>query len=113
MCGSCGIRPAAINYKDKSGKRHYRLRCDACDRTKRKLAPKPTTWQKAGYKKKMVCEICEFKAKYAEQMIVVYVDGNLKNGNWNNLKTVCSNCHISIMKTGTRWTTDTGLKPDF
>lgn len=114
MCKSCEKRAAAVNYKDKTGKMHYRSRCDSCNRLKRGLRPHPATWQKVGYKKKMTCDKCGFKAKLEKQMIVYYVDGDHGNGNWNNLKSVCFNCHIELnANTTVGWSTATPLAPDF
>ena len=51
-----------------------------------------SSWEKAGYRKKSICEKCAFKSKHPAQMDVYHIDGNLKNASWNNLKTICANC---------------------
>lgn len=111
LCEVCGKNPVAVNYK-KQDKVYYRSRCDRCIRKKRNIpAPKPR-WLAAGYKKKINCEHCGFKAKYKEQLFVYHVDGNLNNTALNNLKTVCANCQIEIAKTGLGWRQG-DLVPDF
>jgi ribosomal protein L37E len=51
-----------------------------------------SSWEKAGYRKKSICEKCGFKSKHPAQMDVYHIDGNLKNASWHNLKTICANC---------------------
>jgi hypothetical protein len=96
ICPSCGARPVAINCYTKN-KTYYRKQCDACLRIGKKLKPLPPAWAKAGYKKKEKCDVCGFKAKSARHLFVFHVDGNLKNTNWINLKTVCANCQIELV----------------
>ena len=43
--------------------------------------------------KKDYCETCGFVAVHRVQLDVDHIDGNHKNDNPDNLKTVCSNCH--------------------
>jgi predicted phosphohydrolase len=44
-------------------------------------------WTKTGYKKKLLCERCNFKAKTANQIFVFYIDGNDEHVNFfNNLE---------------------------
>jgi hypothetical protein len=45
-------------------------------------------------------------------MFVYYLDGNLKNNDWMNLKTVCANCSININLSKTGWK-QSPLTPDF
>jgi len=71
--------------------------------------PKPS-WVKAGYKKKLVCDKCGFTARWANQMVVYYVDGNLKNTSLINLKSICLNCTVVIEKQGIPWARD--MSPD-
>lgn len=111
LCAVCSKLPVAVNYK-LNGKTYYRTRCDRCIRKKRNLpAPKPK-WLEAGYRKKAVCEHCGFKAKYKEQLFVYHVDGNLNNCGLSNLKTVCANCQIEIIKSGLGWRQG-DLVPDY
>ena len=66
---------------------------------------------KTGYTLKNQCELCGFKRKHAKQMVVLYVDGDQKNGNWPNLKSVCANCVIEITLKGLGWKADS-VEPD-
>jgi len=96
LCPTCGERPVAVNYVSESGT-HYRSQCDACLRKKKKIKPKPPSWQLAGYRKKPACEVCGFRAKLPDKQLLVYhLDGNLKNTDVLNLKTVCLNCSKEI-----------------
>ena len=36
--------------------------------------------------------MCGFRAQQQSQLDVFFVDGNLRNTNYTNLKTVCANC---------------------
>jgi len=111
LCVACGKKPAAVNYK-RNNKTYYRSRCDSCIRKKfKKVAPKPS-WIKAGYRKKVTCEKCGFKARYKEQLFVYYVDGNLNNNHQLNLKTICANCQYEIAKEGLGWAQG-DLIPDY
>jgi hypothetical protein len=64
-----------------------------------------------GYKKKMVCDRCGFKARFSAQTSVYHVDGNLNNAVLKNLKTVCRNCEVEIQKTDVTWRRG-DLEPD-
>jgi hypothetical protein len=102
LCPVCNSKPVAINYiRDEVT--HYRKKCDPCNRKKRKLPQQKSSWVKSGYKKKPACEKCGFVAKHTEQLNVFHVDGNLKNNDWSNLKTVCANCTIEIGKARLPW----------
>ena len=92
----------AINYV-KDGIIHYRRQCDSCLRKGRKLKPLPPSWVRSGYKKKPHCEQCGFLAKFHDQLNVFYIDGNLKNNDWVNLKTICLNCTVEIARAKLKW----------
>ena len=111
LCPVCHENLVAVNYV-RDGIRHYRNSCTSCIRKGRKLKPIPPAWQKSGYKKKERCEMCNFKAKTLKQLFVYYVDGNLRNNNWLNLKTVCANCRIEIAGTRLPWKA-APIVPDF
>jgi hypothetical protein len=112
LCPSCQINPVAINYK-RDGITHYRSRCAGCIRAGRKLKEQPPAWAKTGYKKPERCEMCGFKAKLpVKQLFVYHVDGNLKNNNWHNLKTVCANCRIELGTSRVAWK-PSAIVPDF
>ena len=103
LCQACNQQLCAINYR-RDGVTHYRARCDSCNKKQRRLKPPLARWKAAGYKKKLTCDRCGFKSKYAAQLLVYHVDGNLHNANINNLKTVCQNCAVEINKSGSTWT---------
>jgi hypothetical protein len=86
--------------------------CDGCTRKGKKLKPLPPSWAKAGYKKKPHCEKCGFVAKHVEQLAVFHLDGNLKNNDWVNLKTICMNCMIEVFKSRLPWK-PSPITPDF
>jgi hypothetical protein len=96
ICPKCNSRPVAIN-RYVGEQVYYRKHCDACLRIGKNLKPLPPAWARAGYKKKDKCEVCGFKAKTVKQLFVFHVDGNLKNTNWTNLKTICANCQIELI----------------
>jgi hypothetical protein len=99
LCKNCQKRPVAINYY-KEGKAFYRSRCDHCARGHQDERP---LWALAGYKKKSICDKCGFKSPHPEIFNVFYVDGDLTNQRFGNLKTVCSNCAQVLHKEGVRW----------
>ena len=111
LCPNCRNNPVAINYI-RDGVRHYRNSCIACIRKGRKRRPEPPAWVKSGYKKKPACEKCGFKFKFNEQSNVFYVDGNLKNQNSFNLKTICLNCQSEVYKSKLAWKS-APIIPDF
>jgi hypothetical protein len=90
---------------------YLRKVCDVCSRLGKKLKIVPT-WAKAGYKKKPACEICGFGFKLPSQSNVFYVDGNLRNNDWLNLKTVCLNCQQELYKSKVAWKPGP-IVPDF
>jgi len=111
LCTVCHGNPVAINYH--SGDRvRYRRVCSSCSSKGKKVKPKPLAWAKTGYTKKLTCEKCNFKAKTLDQMFVFYIDGNLKNNDWVNLRSVCANCRIEINNSRTTWK-PSPLLPDF
>jgi hypothetical protein len=102
MCQACEKRPAAVNCYHKS-KTYYRKLCDNCIRKGRRKKPAVPRWSKAGYKKKLVCDRCGFRARYSKQTIVYHMDGDLNNCNLNNLKTICLNCSVEVMRLDLPW----------
>lgn len=101
LCAACHGNPAAINYKS-GDKIRYRKVCASCSRKGKKPRSLPG-WTKTGYKKKLTCERCNFKAKTPQQIFVYYIDGNLKNNTWTNLRCVCANCRIELNSSKTTW----------
>jgi hypothetical protein len=108
LCKTCNSRPVAINYY-KEGKPHYRSQCDHCSRTAKEGIPR---WSKSGYKKKDKCDRCGYSSKYPQQFNVYHIDGNLNNGRYNNLKTVCANCQRLLHTLHLPWRQG-DLSPDF
>lgn len=102
VCQTCNKNPCAVNYK-RLGKTYYRSICDDCGRSKLKKKPRVHKWQSAGYKKKTTCDLCGFKATYATQMTVYYVDGNLENNEFINLRTICLNCVEVLKRKEVKW----------
>lgn len=99
LCCVCKQRPVAINYYKKD-KPFYRTKCDHCAKGRGEGEP---LWQKAGYKKKTICDKCGFTSRYSEQFSVYYVDGNPQNCRYTNLKTVCANCQSILYKFKLPW----------
>ena len=109
-CKACSQRLCAVNYH-RNGVTHYRGRCDHCIKKERRVKPPEPRWKAIGYKKKTACDHCGFRAKYAAQLLVYHVDGNLNNSTLRNLKTVCQNCVIDIKKSDLTWRPG-DLEPD-
>jgi len=92
LCVECKSKPRAYAYK-KGNKIYWRRLCDTCNRKKtKKKTGGVTALQRSGYRKKFKCELCGFKAQNQLQLDVFFVDGNMRNTNNVNLKTVCANC---------------------
>lgn len=112
LCKICSTNPAAINYV-KNKQPHYRSSCDKCIRAGKKLKPKPPAWFKSGYRKKLVCDKCGYRAKFPEKQITVFhIDGNLRNNSSINLKSICLNCRVEISQSRLPWR-ESPLTPDF
>ena len=109
-CKACSQRLCAVNYH-RDGITHYRSRCDHCIKKGRRIKPPEPRWKATGYKKKTTCDHCGFRAKYAAQLLVYHVDGNLNNSTLRNLKTVCQNCVIDVKKSDLTWRAG-DLEPD-
>ena len=107
-CPVCQKKPLAVNYI-RNGKIYYRSRCDRCSRLG--LAKTPH-WSRSGYKKKPHCEKCGFKSKYKEQLHVYHINGRRSDTHPNNLKTICLNCEMDIVRSKTGWVQG-DLTPDF
>ena len=102
ICQACNHHPAAINYK-KNGTTHYRSRCTICINKNKKIKTPVPRWLLKGYKKKLHCDICNFKSKHASQIKVYHIDGNLNNNNLINLRSVCLNCSTLIQRQDSTW----------
>ena len=103
ICTTCNQRPRAISYHRPDGRIQYRSKCEYCIKRGRKMTPPIPRWTQAGYKKKMVCDRCGFRSRWAAQLLVFHVDGNLNNNKVGNLKTICQNCVIDVAKSDLPW----------
>jgi len=113
ICLICQKNPQAVNYRNSAGITHYRSLCAACIRKGKKIKPAAPGWFKSGYRKKERCEKCNFKSRFPDQQLCVfYVDGNLRNNNWTNLKTICLNCQVEVYKSKLPWL-PADIVPDF
>jgi len=108
LCKICDQRPVAVNYY-KEDKVFYRSTCDHCSK---KRNNGKQLWELAGYKKKTVCDRCNYTSKYSEQFNIFYIDGSLTNCKYSNLKTVCANCQRILHKLKLSWKQG-DLRPDF
>ena len=109
LCPICKQHPVALNYYRKN-KPYFRTACTGCIHRKRRPQVDVPGWFRSGYKKRDRCDRCAFKFKLPEQGNVYYIDGNVQNNNWANLKTICLNCQPEI--SGSKWRTS-DLQPDF
>lgn len=107
LCKKCGKRPVAINYY-KNNRPYYRSKCDHCTKNRNKEKP---MWLNTGFKMTTNCDRCGFSSKYKEQFSVFYIDGDLTNNKFNNLKTVCANCQRILHLLKLPWKQG-DLKPD-
>lgn len=111
QCLGCRQRPCAVNYY-RNDVAHYRTRCGQCIAKKRSIKVPDPRWKTAGYKKKLACDRCNFRSRYASQLLVYHVDGNQHNTGLRNLKTICLNCVEEIKRMDYPWATG-DLEPDF
>ena len=102
VCPACQQRLCAVNYI-REDVTHYRSRCENCIRKNRSLPKRKPRWDQAGYKKKLTCDYCGFRARYSEQIMVYHVDGHLDNCDYKNLKSVCRNCEVELSKSVLPW----------
>lgn len=92
LCKNCKVSLAKANGTSKHGFTKWHKYCIDCA----KAAYNPNY----GYllNKKHKCEKCGFIAEDKCQLSVVYKDGNRKNKEKQNLKTLCSNCYKLYQK---------------
>jgi hypothetical protein len=110
VCPACNQRPCAVNYH-RDGVAHYRSRCESCIRKNRGIKPREPRWKSSGYKKKMACDRCGFRARYSAQIMVYHIDGNLNHSEPKNLRCICRNCEIDVAKGDLVWRPG-DLEPD-
>lgn len=86
LCSNCKIAPSKNNGVSKHGFKKYHKYCSSCS----KAAYNP----KFGFvlNKKNKCEKCGFVPEDSCQLDLVYKDGNMKNKEKTNIKTLCANC---------------------
>jgi len=86
LCSNCKIAPSKSNGISKHGFKKYHKYCSSCS----KAAYNP----KFGFAlfKKNHCEKCNFIPKDSCQLDLIYKDGNIKNKEKSNIKTLCANC---------------------
>jgi len=85
LCANCGEQPCHPKTKSKHGFTIYRKYCKSCY-TGKYFKP----WV---LHKKETCEECGFVPTHSCQLDVDHIDGNKKNNDPSNLKTLCANCH--------------------
>ena len=102
ICPQCNKHFCCINYI-KNGKYHYRSTCNTCGRKKPRKKPQTFNWQKSGYKKKTVCDLCGFRSVYTTQMVVYHINGMLTDINLTNLRTICLNCVEVVKRKEVTW----------
>ena len=92
FCSNCHINLSKPNGVSKHGFNMWHKYCVECS----KAAYNP----KNGYLlyKKNKCEKCSFVPEDKCQLDVVYKDGNKKNKDKSNLKTLCANCNRVYQK---------------
>lgn len=104
ICPGCHQKPVAVNkHNHDNGKIYYRKLCDTCIRQGRKSPLQLQGWIKSGYRKKPTCERCGYKLKHTEQSAVFHIDGDLRNCDHNNLRTVCLNCRVELQYSKLHW----------
>ena len=102
ICTLCKQRFRAIAYH-KYDRIYYRSSCSNCIRRKKKEKLQIPRWQLDGYKKKTTCDRCGFRSKFAAQLMVYHIDGNLNNTGLRNLKTICLNCIEEVKRADLPW----------
>ena len=85
ICVSCGINKQTQARRDKYRNIVYRPYCQSCVKKMQR--------KKNVYKKSVMCEHCGFVALHPCQLDLDHIDGNNKNNNPSNLRTLCANCH--------------------
>jgi hypothetical protein len=102
ICQDCKQRARAVAYH-KYDRIYYRSKCSYCLKKFKNLKKPKPKWQLDGYKKKPACDRCDFRSRYASQLLVYHVDGDLNNSALKNLRTVCRNCVEEISRTEVIW----------
>lgn len=92
LCENCKVQLAKPNGTSKHGFTKWHKYCSSC--AKSIYSPK------FGHRlnKKNKCEKCGFEADDKCQLDIVYKDGNKKNKERSNLRTLCANCNRLYQK---------------
>lgn len=92
LCEHCKVSLAKSNGSSKHGFKKWHKYCSSC--------AKATYNPKNGYllEKKKSCECCGFIPTDMCQLDIVYRDGNKKNKEKDNIKTLCANCNRVYQK---------------
>jgi hypothetical protein len=92
LCEQCRVSLAKPNGKSKHGFQKWHKYCSACSTS--------IYNQKHGHRlhKKNKCEKCSFEPQDKCQLDIVYKDGNRKNKDKSNIKTLCANCNRLYQK---------------
>ena len=107
ICSTCFIqKPLSDFNKVNKDRPHRHSNCKPCNKRKRQqwldanpdkakaLKDKKNKTRFAySQHKKDHCDECGFKAKHSCQLDVDHVNGNHKDNDINNLRTLCANCH--------------------
>jgi hypothetical protein len=102
ICPVCNKNPRAPAYY-RNDKRYFRSRCNDCIRRSKNVKPQTPRWQLDGYKKKMICDLCKFKAKYSSQITVWHINGRLNDTALTNLRSVCLCCVEEVKRKLFTW----------
>jgi hypothetical protein len=94
--------PAAVNCH-RGDRVYYRRLCSSCIRRGRRLPQQKPRWESAGYRKMTQCDRCGFRARYSTQLTVFHVNGDLRDCDVRNLRTVCLNCVVEVSKSDLPW----------
>ena len=92
LCEHCNTSLAKPNGKSKHGFKKWHKYCSTC--------AKAAYDEKFGFllNKKNKCEKCGFVPEDKCQLDIVYKDGNKKNKEKSNMRTLCANCNRVYQK---------------
>ena len=85
LCAACKLQLVKPNGKSKHGFTKWHKYCSSCAKIIYGAKSEKNI-------KNKTCESCGFKAIDKCQLDLVYLDGNNKNNDKSNVKTLCANC---------------------
>lgn len=91
FCSNCELQLVKPNGKSKHGFTKWHKYCSSCAKSKYDKTSKTII-------KNKTCEVCGFKAIDKCQLDLIYLDGNNKNKDNLNVKTLCANCNRIYQK---------------